>query len=134
MICDEGVMMPRRARMGDAGYDIYAPHRLVLNNRWQTVDLGFRFEDGDIPEGYVALVVPRSSTGAKHGLHIRNTIGIIDSNYRENVLATLSVDGQEMIYEKDDRILQFVLVPFGTMPWEIPPQGKREGGYGSTGA
>lgn len=134
MICDDGVMTPRRAKTGDAGYDIYAPKRMVLCRAWQTFDLGFRFEPGDIPYGCVALVVPRSSTGAKDGLHIRNTVGVIDSGYRDNVLATLSVDGDEVVYEKGDRILQFVLVPFAVMPDEIPPTERREGGYGSTGA
>lgn len=133
MICDEGVMMPRRAREGDAAYDIYAPHRLVLNNRWQTVDLGFRFEEGDIPPGWAALVITRSSTGAKDGLHIRNVPGLIDSGYRQNIKATLSMDGQEKVYEKDDRILQFIIIPVGVIPNEIPPEGTRTGGYGSTG-
>lgn len=135
MISENPKYVPRRAKEGDAGYDIYAPHRMVLNcTQWQTFDLEFRFEEGDIPEGYVALVMPRSSTGSKHGLHLRNTVGVIDSGYRNNVLATLKVDGDEVVYEPGDRILQFVLVPFGIIRGEIPPEGKRDGGYGSTGA
>lgn len=134
MICDEGVSMPRRATKDSAGYDVYAPMRMVLNTRWQTFDMGFRFEPGDIPEGCVALMVTRSSTGAKHGVHIRNPVGVIDHGYYQNVRATLSVDESERVYERGERVLQFIIVPFITMKGEIPPEDERNGGYGSTGA
>ena len=134
MICDDGVEMPRRATKGSAGYDICAPVRLVLNRtEWTAVDLGFRFEEGDIPEGHVALVQVRSSLGMKKGVHLRNGFGIIDSDYRDNVRASLSSDKDEVILNKGDRILQFIIVPFATMPGEIPPSEERSGGIGSTG-
>ena len=135
MIADNPEYMPRRAKFGDAGYDIYAPCRMVLNStQWQTFDLGFRFEEGDIPTGWCAMVMVRSSTGARDGLHLRNVPGLIDSGYRQNVKATLQVDGSEVVYEPGDRILQFIIVPCAIIPNEIPPEGARDGGYGSTGA
>lgn len=133
MKADKQGMLPRRAKKGDAGYDIFAPKRMVVTRQWQTFDLGFRFEEGDIPEGYVAIVAPRSSTGSKMGLHLRNTIGIIDSGYRDNVLATMAVDGDEAVFEEGSRPLQFILVPCGVIKGEIPPEEERAGGYGSSG-
>jgi len=135
MRCDEGIEMPRRATKGSAGYDVYAPKRIVLNRtEWEDIDLGFAFEEGDIPPGHVALMQVRSSVGAKKGVHLRNGLGIIDSDYRDNVRAMLGCDGMEAVMEKGDRILQFIIVPFAVMPGEIEPTAERNGGVGSTGA
>ena len=133
MICDEGMEMPRRMTKDSAGYDIFAPCDMVLTTRPKTFDLGFRFEEGDMPRQACAIMVPRSSTGNKKGLHIRGTLGIIDSGYRNNVLVTLKVDEGKVAFKKGDRILQFFIVPVLTIPKEIEPQEKRKGGYGSTG-
>lgn len=134
MISDNEVNKPRRATTGSAGYDVFAPRRTVLNEtEWETVDLGFRFEKGDIPEGHVALMMVRSSVGAKKGVHLRNAIGVIDSDYLENVKATLKTDVEEVVFEKGDRILQFLIVPFVTIENEEKPTDTRVSGYGSTG-
>ena len=134
MIASDPRFMPRRATKGSAGYDVYAPKRIVLNEtEWQTVDLGFRFEPGDIPEGHVALMEVRSSVGAKKGVHLRNALGIIDADYYENVRATMKTDWGEAVLEQGDRILQFIIVPFVTMRSEIEPVTVRTSGYGSTG-
>lgn len=134
MICDEGVMMPRRATKGSAGYDVYAPKRIVLNaSEWQVVDLGFRFEPGDIPESFAAFLMVRSSVGAKKGVHMRNAVGLIDSDYHENVMATLKTDREEAVFEKGDRILQFYISPVHRIEGEIEPTETRISGYGSTG-
>ena len=134
MISDNPEYIPRRATIGSAGYDVYAQKRIVLNGtEWQTVDMGFRFEEGDIPSGCVAILTVRSSAGSKKGVHMRNTIGIIDSDYHENVLATMKTDGEEAVFEAGDRILQFIIVPFMTVKGEIEPKAARTSGYGSTG-
>ena len=134
MKCDECTQLPRRATVDSAGYDVYAPERLVLNStEWANVDLGFRFEPGDIPPGHVALMAVRSSVGAKKGVHLRNAIGVIDADFYENVLATLKTDWDEVVFEKGDRILQFIIVPFVTIKGEIEPTATRTSGYGSTG-
>lgn len=133
MICDEGVKMPRRATIGSAGYDIFAPKRLVLNcTEWTPVDLGFRFEPGDVPPGWCVKVMVRSSMGNKKGLHLRNAEGLIDSDYYLNLRATLQSDTEEIVIEKDQAFLQFVLLPHGYIPNEIEPMATRTGGEGST--
>ena len=133
MICDDGVKLPRRATDESSGYDIYAPRDMMVTTRPQTFDLGFRFEYGDLARNSCAILMPRSSTGNKQGLHIRGTIGLIDSDYHDNVLATLVADEGCIGYRKDDRILQFFIINTGILPNEIVPTDKRSGGYGSTG-
>ena len=158
----EGINRPVRKTKGSCGYDIYAPKDLVIGNTAITIDTGIMMEPGDIPEGYMAMVVPRSSMGAK-GLHLRNTIGIIDADYTmDTIKATLYCDqhvsplmGAETIevsedrrirgavsetpYEnfisikKNERILQMVLVPYAIISGEDAPTAERKGGYGSTG-
>lgn len=142
----EGVDIPTRGTVGSAGYDIHAPHDIVLTEGVWTdmIDLGILMEPGDIPLGCVAEILPRSSTGSKWGLKLRNTTGVIDSDYTmATIKAVLSVDfgyarkqdepPREVVIQKNDRILQMIVHPFVTIPTEIPPTKVREGGLGSTG-
>ena len=134
MLVDEGVMMPRRATTGSAGYDIFAPKRIVLNStEWQSVDLGFRFEPGDMGKNVFAHLVVRSSSGNKKGVHLRTGCSVIDSDYYLNVRATMKTDGDEVVFEKGDRILQFILIKHELIPNEVVPVDERVAGEGSTG-
>lgn len=89
-----------------------------------------------IPTGWVGLVVPRSSLGLK-GFRLKNTLGIIDSDYRGEI--KLSYEG----YTPDvgDRVAQLVLLPHFVGAVErmasiddLPVTLRGEGGFGSTGA
>ena len=76
-----------KARQGAAGMDFYLPHASgdLMPNRSKKVPLGVAVE---IPEGYVMLLIPRSSTW-KTPLRMPNSIGVIDSDYRgEGVCVT----------------------------------------------
>ncbi len=133
----EGVDLPRRQTEDSCGYDVYAPCDMEITHKATKYDLGILMEPGDIPKGYLAMIVPRSSTGNK-GLCIRNTVGIIDSDYTmDTIKATLYIDDHgpddNLFFSKNQRILQMILVPHGIIPTEIPPTQKREGGIGSTG-
>ena len=136
----EGVNPPTRKTKGSCGYDISCPTDLELcDNSWTQVDLGIRMEPGDIPEGYCALITPRSSMGMKHGLKLANTVGVIDSDYTmATIKAALKTDngyshGNPLRLKRNDRILQMIIVPFATIPNETVPTEKRKGGLGSTG-
>lgn len=104
------------------------------------INLGFATE---FPEGYVALLVPRSSSGTK-GIRLRNTIGVIDSDYRGEWIAHITIDeqgtnafGDEISYKRGDRILQVLLVPVNREEPEITDTlsdtDRGTGGFGSTG-
>lgn len=131
----EGVDMPVRKTIGSCGYDIACPEDIVLKKYdWKQIDLGIQMEPGDIPPGFVALILPRSSTGMRWGLRLKNTVGVIDSDYTmETIKATLTVDLVEVPIKRNQRILQMILVPFGVIASEELPTATRTGGVGSTG-
>lgn len=134
-----GAPLPRRARRGDAGYDIFLPKDIEFiprNGRRLVLDTGICMEEGDIPDGHVGLILPRSSAGMKWGVSLMNTVGVIDSGYRDPIKLGLWLnDGSVDILrlKKGDRIAQMVIVPFATIPGEEPPTEERDGGVGSTG-
>jgi len=131
----ESLKAPRRHTLGSCGYDIYCPCDLTLRaGEFVTIDLKIMLDEGDIPDGHFAMLVPRSSTGSKKGLHLRNTVGIIDSSYTmDTIKATLYVDSDVQEFKFNDRILQMVILPYALMKDDIPPIEVRKGGYGSTG-
>ena len=133
MIADKPEYMPRRATQLSAGYDVYAPKRMVVTKQWQQFDLGFRFERGDMQPTEFALLAVRSSVGNKKGVHMRTGVSIIDCDYYDNVYVTLCTDAEEVVFEPGDRVLQFIIVPFVKMAEEIKPEAVRNGGQGSTG-
>lgn len=126
---------PQRKTIGSCGYDLYCPKDVILTKEPVTLDMGVLLQAGDIPDGCFGLLVPRSSIGAKKGVHMRNTIGIIDSSYTmDTIKATLYTDSKDPVELKfNERILQLIIVPYVTMPDEIAPTEERTGGYGSTG-
>lgn len=133
-----GAPLPRRSRLGDAGYDYFLPADLRIRKGWRVmVDTGICMEEGDIPEGYVMLLFPRSSSGSKYGLALANSVGVIDSGYRDTIKAKLWLNDPDVAaleMKKGERFMQGVLVPYGIIPTEIPPEEERDGGLGSTGA
>ena len=133
-----GAPLPRRQRRGDCGYDVYLPEDLTIRKGQRPmVDTGIILEEGDIPDGYFAMIAPRSSTGSNYGLSLANTVGIIDAGYRDTIKAKLWLNDPSMEVlklKKGDRFCQMVLIPYGIIPTEIPPEEERDGGLGSTGA
>lgn len=87
-----------------------------------------------IPEGYEGQVRPRSSM-SKKGIHVH--FGTIDSDYRGEILVTLSNIGNETHYlRRGDRIAQLVFAPVCSaiwLPWKEDQTERGEGGFGSTG-
>lgn len=124
---------PKRATEGSAGYDMYidnikdteiSPDRL-------TVGTGIAVR---IPDGYVGKVYVRSSAGKK-GIRLSNGTGIIDSDYRGEIILMLEFrERLDLDYSKP--IAQLVLTKVATPDVEIVdelPQTERgEGGFGST--
>ena len=105
---EENFIMPKKGKEGDAGWDIYMPSAGTATGYPQLIPLGFSLA---IPKGWVALLLPRSGTGAKYGLELNNTCGIIDSNYRGEWKACLRTKGGDVCsWNQGDRLLQFVIV------------------------
>ena len=129
--------MPTRGTDHAGGYDIYMPEKGSMMpgaSYGQMVPLGFSAE---VPVGYVVLLLPRSGAGAKHGVSLNNTVGVIDADYRGEWMACLRMkNGLPHRWEVGDRLLQFILVPVNTpelvLVEELSSTERGEGGFGST--
>lgn len=92
----------------------------------------------EIPEGYFGAVYPRSSTGVKKQLMLANTVGIIDSDYRGEIMIFFYNYGDtEQIVRDGDRLAQLVIQPYARCEIikvnKLADSERGEGGFGSTG-
>jgi dUTP pyrophosphatase len=130
-------VVPTRAYAGDAGLDLAAAGRHVLEpGERAVVSTGLAVA---IPAGYAGLVVPRSGLAARHGITIVNAPGLVDSGYRGDVkVVLLNTDRREtFVVEPGMRIAQLVIVAVPELePVEEAELAETERGgrgYGSSG-
>ena len=99
--------MPERKHYNDAGADIYISKKIRLfPNETKKIPLGFGLE---LPDGYCALIVPRSGQAAKG---IICQIPPIDSGYRGEIHAIVTNTTNENFFlEKDERVGQILIIP-----------------------
>jgi len=127
---------PSYSKDGDAGMDLTATD-IIPNGFSSTVvqyGTGIAIE---IPRGYVGLVFPRSSI-RNYKLQLSNSVGIIDSGYRGEIILNFNVLEQDTpIYKAGDRIGQLVIIPFPTINLievqELSSSERNTGGFGHTG-
>jgi dUTP pyrophosphatase len=129
--------LPQRAYDGDAGFDLSACERTVIEPGARAiVGTGIAVA---IPDGYAGLVVPRSGLAARHGLGKVNSPGLVDSGYRGEVkVILLNTDRTApFVIEPGMRIAQLVLVELPQVRLlevdELPASARGEGGLGSSG-
>ncbi|MBQ4087563.1 MAG: dUTP diphosphatase [Clostridia bacterium] len=92
----------------------------------------------EIPEGLVGLVYARSGLASKRGLAPANCVGVIDSDYRGEIMVALHNHSQEaQTIEHGERIAQMVIAPYVfanyTETESLTDTVRGEGGFGSTG-
>ena len=92
----------------------------------------------EIPEGYVGLVYARSGMAKKRGLAPANKVGVIDSDYRGEIMVALhNHGGVPQTVEHGERIAQMVIAPFLKADYEVAEELEETvrgaGGFGSTG-
>jgi len=130
----DDIILPKRATVGSAGYDFFAPFDIDLEpNRTLTVPTGIRAK---IDDGWVLMLFPRSGLGFKYRLMLNNTVGIIDSDYyfseNEGHIHIKITNGVKPLFiKKGEAFAQGVFVPFG-ITVDDNTEGKRNGGFGST--
>ena len=132
----DAIKRPRRATVGSAGYDFFAPFDFTLAPGQEiTVPTGIRAE---IDEGYVLMLYPRSGLGFKYRLRLNNTVGIIDSDYfySDNeghimIRMTNCSDEKTLSAQAGQGFAQGIFMPFA-ITVDDDADGVRNGGFGST--
>ena len=132
-LCAKAVM-PTKAHQSDAGADLVA-----TSKKWDDEKQCWIYGTGiatEIPEGYVGLVFPRSSI-RKYGLALANSIGVIDSGYRGEIMCSFKPTGSCPTYNVGDKVAQMIIMPYPVVNYveatELSNSDRGEGGHGSTG-
>ena len=134
---DPAARLPLAQHTGDAGLDLCAIEDLEVGpGERAMVPTGVAVA---IPEGHAGLVLPRSGLASTKGLTLANAPGLIDADYRGQVVcAVVNLDREESVrIARGDRIAQLVIVavPAVVPEWveELPSTLRGDGGFGSTG-
>ena len=128
--------MPTLGSPSAAGADIYALEGFTVK-AGETV-LAKTGLAAEIPEGYVGLMCARSGIALKRGLAPANKVGIVDSDYRgELMVAIHNHSNTDQSIEAGERMAQLVIVPYLRAEYELADTlsetSRGEGGFGSTG-
>lgn len=133
-----GAKVPTYAHETDAAADLYAMDETILaphtyGNKLRT---GVKIQ---LPEGWLAFILPRSSIGAKTPLRLSNSVGLIDSGYRGELgILYDNTSDEPYTVNAGDRIAQLLVMPsyrFQAKVVDILADSDRgEGGFGSSGA
>lgn len=91
-----------------------------------------------IPQGYVGLIFARSGLGIKRGLAPANKVGVIDADYRGEIMVALHNHSAEaQVVEPYERVAQMAIIPFLQVSYEesesLDETERGTGGFGSTG-
>jgi dUTP pyrophosphatase len=134
---DADLPLPQYAKGGDAGADIFSRIDITLApGERALVPTGIAIA---LPDGYVALVHPRSGLAIKHGVTMVNAPGTVDAAYRGELQCILiNHDPHESVsFKRGDRIAQLVFQKVERAEFieveHLPGSGRGEGGFGSTG-
>lgn len=93
----------------------------------------------DLPHRHVAgLVFPRSGLATNHGISLANAVGLIDSDYKgEIIVAVFNQSEREYTIKPGERVAQLVFIPVFRVAFEeveeLGDSGRGPGGFGSTG-
>lgn len=134
----DSIKLPKRSTTGSAGYDFHLPMPIldIPVNSSIIIPTGVRCK---MDEGWVLKIYPRSGHGFKYGVHLANTVGIIDADYygannEGHIQVKLVNDGllkKHINLNQGDAFCQGVFIPYGiTVDDEV--NAKRTGGFGST--
>lgn len=144
---NESAVIPTYAKHGDAGMDLTAISKEYDGNGNVIYGTGLAFE---IPENYVGLLFPRSSN-TKKDLILGNSVGVIDSGYRGEVILIFkknmnvnkfenAIKSREKFisldeYEVGERVGQIIIMPYPKVTFiEVDELGTSERGYGGFGS
>ena len=134
---DARAILPTRGSTLAAGVDLYALDGVTVP-RGETVlvHTGIALA---IPEGYAGLIYARSGLATKRGLAPANKVGVIDADYRGEIMVALyNQSAVAQTVEAGERIAQLVVTPFLSVEFDecdaLDETERGAGGFGSTGA
>ncbi len=127
-------VIPKYAQDGDAGLDLTATSIVYDDHGNAVYGTGLAIE---IPKDYVGYIFPRSSI-SKKTLALTNSVGVIDSNYRGEIMLKFKHHGlYRDEYNIGDRIGQLIIMPIPSIELEeveeLSDTNRGTGGFGSTG-
>lgn len=136
-LLNEFAKIPTYGSDYSAGADLYAcidEEIKILPKETRFINTGIQLE---IPTGLVGLIYARSSLGCKKGLAPANKVGVIDSDYRGEILVALYNHSNEIqVIKPNDRIAQIVFTPYYKAEFKevdsLNDTIRGNGGFGST--
>lgn len=131
-------VIPTYGSLEAAGADIYACLEAAVTipaGKTVFIPTGLAME---VPKGCAGLIYARSSMGSKRGLAPANKVGVIDSDYRGQVMVALHNHSQEdQLVNPGERVAQLVITPVFTPGFrevdDLSETDRGSGGFGSTG-
>ena len=136
---NDKAIVPTYGSLFAAGADLYACTDEAITIQPSQTVLVHTGISMAIPEGYVGLVYARSGLASKRDLTPANKVGVIDSDYRGEIMVALHNHGtQPQTVENGERIAQIVFTPYASAQFNITDELtetiRGEGGFGSTGS
>ena len=139
MTLREDAITPTRGSAAAAGYDLYIPstEETTMIKPHGTVKIGTGIAIA-LPDNTFGAIFARSGLATKQGLRPANCVGVVDSDYRGEIIVAIHNDSDEVRFvEGGDRIAQLVVMPYIPITLEektsLDETERGEGGFGSTG-
>ena len=134
----DNAIIPTQGSKYAAGYDLYAAIDTPITIKsGETVKIGtgLAFE---LPEGFFAGIFARSGLATKQGLRPANCVGVVDCDYRGEVIVAIHNDSNKnTVIAPGDRIAQMILLPYQSMEFievsDLSETDRGDGGFGSSG-
>ena len=134
---NENATVPTYGTEYSAGADLYNLNEAVTIPAHKTVLIhtGLSVE---IPEGYAGLIYARSGLASKRGLAPANKVGVVDADYRGEVMVALHNHSDiDATVDAGERVAQLVVTPFLKVEYQLAEElsdtVRGAGGFGSTG-
>lgn len=133
---DENAVLPTYATADSAGADLYAlASESIPPKETRLIHTGIALQ---IPQGYAGFIYARSGLATKKGLAPANKVGVIDADYRGEIMVALyNQSAEERMVEAGERIAQLVIAPVVQAAFvpvdSLEDTARAEGGFGSTG-
>ena len=135
---DERATVPTYGSKFSAGADLYAVTDEDITIEPGQTQLIHTFISMEIPEGYGGFVFARSGLASKKGLAPANKVGVVDADYRGEIMVALhNHSSQSQTVSNGERIAQIVIMPFISAEFieceNLSDTARGSGGFGSTG-